>query len=185
MTIPSINNHAKEVVATAITIIKSITGRRLTSIIMAVKLATTKVIISLTLVSRMKAITSITNTTVTSKTATSITKVRDIKSARMAVSAKPVSLTSIATARKSTSTMMMVAKISATITSTMATNKTALIVTSQTWKAKCVTEKSAFIINDTMVKKIDGNLLTSLQNKNILPKLGLSFQQKQLTCSTI
>ena len=50
----------------------------------------------------------------------------------MAAAATPTSLTSITIARKSTSTVMMAAKTSTTITSRMTTKETALKVTPRT-----------------------------------------------------
>ena len=70
---------------------------------------------------------TITNTTATSKTITLISKLRYAISAEMA--AAPIPLTSITTTRKSTSKVMMAAKTSATMTSTMTTKETALIAT--------------------------------------------------------
>ena len=101
--------------------------------------------------------------TATSKSTTFLTKVRDTKSAEMTATVIPVSLTSTTTARKSTSTIMMAARTSATITSTIATKET-VIVTPRTWKTKVYEKKSAFIIGDNMIKKIDGYLLSSFVN---------------------
>ena len=100
---------------------------------MAVKSTKTKVTITIISVSKkLSAITSIANTTAISKKITSITKTRDTQSAEMAVAATRISLTSITLVSKSTSTLMMAAKASATITSPLITKETALIVNSNT-----------------------------------------------------
>ena len=84
------------------------------------------------------------NMTATSKTITLISKVRDRKSAEMAVAATLISLTSITTAKTSTSTVMVAAKTSATIASTMTTKETALIITPQAHKQKVSHKKIYF-----------------------------------------
>ena len=116
-------------------------------------------------------ITSITNTAATSKIIKSITNVSDLKSAEMAVAATPVSLTSITTARKLTSTVMVAAKTSVIIASTMTTKETALIEHHELRKQKVSEKKSAFIIGDSMIKKIDGYLLTSSVNHKYIVKV--------------
>ena len=60
----------------------------------------------------------------------------------MAVAKTPISLTSIIIPRKSTSTVMMGAKTSSSITSTMTVKETALIVAPQTQKTKSVRQKN-------------------------------------------
>ena len=113
-------------------------ARRLKSIIMAVKSATTKMIITIISISKkLLAISLLANPTATSKIITPITKTRDTQSAEMAVAVTPISLTSITIAKKSTSTVMMT-----TITSTMATKETELIVTPRTRKTKSVRQKN-------------------------------------------
>ena len=111
---------------------------------MAVKSTKTKVTITIISVSKkLSAITSIANTTAISKKITSITKTRDTQSAEMAVAATRISLTSITLVSKSTSTLMMAAKASATITSPLITKETALIVNSNTTNSenkKCQTK---------------------------------------------
>ena len=112
---------------------------------MAVKSTKTKMIITIISISKkLSAITSIANTTAISKKIISITKTRDTQSAEMAVAATRISLTSITLVSKSTSTLMMAAKASATIASTMIPKETALIVTQQTQKTKSVRQKNCF-----------------------------------------
>ena len=142
---------------------------------MAVKSTTTKMINTIISISKkLSAITSIANTTATSKTIMSITKTRDTKSAEMAVAAIPISLTLITIARKSVSTVMMSAKTSATIASTMTTaligNSINSTITNSENK-KCQTKKSAFIIGDSMIKKTDGYLLMSSVNHSYIVKV--------------
>ena len=99
---------------------------------MAVKSTATKMVITIiSITKKLSAITSIANTTATSKAITLITKTRDIQSAEMAVATAPVSLALITIARKSISTVMMVAE-----TSAMTTKERALKVHHELGKQK-------------------------------------------------